>query len=113
MKLIQGQTNVRIEIEVDMMDGGQQLQSILDTANSIKIDYLFKNFEGDDEEGEWVADGYFMDGLKPVVYYIFKQQDSVPDDCQYLVGRLIIEDSTGSTLKGRVWSIGVSPDELI
>ena len=109
MKLIQGQTNARIEIEVDMLDGGQELESLLEQV-TITIEYLYKNYDSDDDIGTWTADGYFMDGDIPVVYYNFKGLDAVPDDCRHLSGRVVVDD--GRIVKGQLWSIVVQPDEL-
>lgn len=111
MRLIQGQSKVRIEIEADMLNGGQQLQSLLENG-IVKIEYAYRDFSGEDETGTWMADGFFMEGLKPIVYYNFKNGDVIPEDCRYILGRLVVEDPEGRVVLGDSWSIKVHPNEL-
>lgn len=124
--LHEGQSDVKIEIEVDYENGNQITLAELDAAQSIKIKYLFKDIDdsSNDVEGYWDATGYYIDGTVPVVYYIFGEKtiqiegvgvvidEMVPLNCSRLLGRVEIVDAGGKKSIGRTFTIQVLNDEL-
>lgn len=124
--LHEGQTDVRLEVEIDYEDGGQISIAELDAADSIKIYYKFKDLDDstNDKEGDWDVTGYFLDDGKVVVYYNFGKETididdvltevdvAVPDNCSVLLGRVIVVDGNGKISKGKQFSINVLKSEL-
>lgn len=127
--LHEGQSDVKLDIEVDYENGSQMTLAELQAATSIKIKYLFKDIDDadNDESGEWTATGVRQDGGIPIVYYIFGKKmvedpdnegeeievdEAVPYNCSRLLGRVEIVDAAGKKSIGRTFSIQVLKDEL-
>lgn len=112
--LHEGQTDVKLDIEVDYQNGDQMTLAELQAATSVKIKYLFKDIddEANDVSGEWTATGVREDNGIPIVYYLFKGTDTVPLNCSRLLGRVEVVDAAGRKSIGRTFSVQVLKDEL-
>ena len=121
--LHEGQSDVKLDIEVDYENGSQMTLAELQAAQSIKIKYLFKDNDDEDNDvgGEWTATGFRLDNGIPIVYYLFDKvineegeevDEIVPLNCSRLLGRVEIVDAAGKKSIGRTFSIQVLKDEL-
>lgn len=121
--LHEGQSDVKLDIEVDYENGSQMTLAELQAAQSIKIKYLFKDNDdsANDVGGEWIATGVREDDGIPIVYYLFgkvlneddeEEDEAVPLNCSRLLGRVEIVDAAGKKSIGRTFSIQVLKDEL-
>lgn len=121
--LHEGQSDVKLDIEVDYENGSQMTLAELQAASSIKIKYLFKDNDDstNDVGGEWTATGVREDDGVPIVYYLFgkvlnedgeEEDEAVPLNCSRLLGRVEIVDAQGKKSIGRTFSIQVLNDEL-
>lgn len=121
--LHEGQSDVKLDIEVDYENGSQMTLAELQAAQSIKIKYLFKDNDdsANDVGGEWTATGVREDDGIPIVYYLFGKvlneddeeiDEVVPLNCSRLLGRVEIVDAAGKKSIGRTFSIQVLKDEL-
>jgi hypothetical protein len=111
--LVQGQTKLRLEVEVDYENGTDMTAGELATATK-KIQYKWIKNEGTDTTTtEWTATGYgtYSDGT-PYIYYVFTSTDAVPVDADMLVGRAKITHADSRVSLGKKFSVKVDPDEL-
>ena len=120
--LHEGQSDVQLDIEVDYENGTQITAQELAAASAIKLKYLFKDNDSEDNDvaGEWTATGYRIEDGTPIVYYLFGKKtvnnvlvdESVPLNCSRLLGRVEITDAAGKKSIGKTFSIQVLKDEL-
>jgi hypothetical protein len=120
--LHEGQSDVKLDIQVDYENGSQMTLAELQASTSIKIKYLFKDIddETNDVPGEWTATGVREDDGIPIVYYLFGKKlvegvevnEYVPYNCSRLLGRVEIIDAAGKKSIGRTFSVQVLKDEF-
>lgn len=118
MHLIQGQSDYKIEVVIDYINGGQITQQELADAEKLEINYRWLLYDDDEEEnvtysGSWEASGYGLTSdNEAYIYYIATKDDAVPNNASKLVGRAVITDSAGLVSKGEMFEIPVYEDEL-
>ena len=109
-----GQSDIKLVVRVDYEDGGQISLMELDNAQSVVIEYAYKDYDGENiVQDSWEVDGWDLDsdGV-PNIYYKFKAGDVIPEDVNLFAGRAKIIDVDGFISFGREFSIQVLDSNL-